>query len=208
MGKGLIPALFALVLPTYGVWFSITRFDFSETHLVAPFYVFYAHGRATPHLRFFDLSWYFDLGKHGNALNPAEPIQSGYDNLIAMVFGNYREIMLDGANTSWKLDLGGLFFGTFIFLMLIGIILNVMNFQRVSGVLFLLAAFCAIWTQWNHYLVAKDALQAYVNTLNPKPASECVTFPLGLWLVVISGLSALHVKRKKEISSLDPPSEK
>ncbi len=202
MGRGLIPAILALFLPTYILLYNYSEsgVDFTVICLVGIFYAFTyltasGGGETLTGIAFdfFDPNWYLDQEQY--LVDKAADIASASDIETAMAitinaqttlaaYANLKEVekaIAEGSSKELGLGLAGMLMGAFVLLLIGGIILNLMDQAKISGILLLIggiAALGALFFAW-------DAL-SYIAS-----QGDWIPIPIGALLALFAGFRAI-----------------
>ncbi|MFQ5979625.1 MAG: zinc ribbon domain-containing protein [Candidatus Heimdallarchaeota archaeon] len=202
MKRGGIPAIISVFLPTYLLiyFYSENEFTLFVAGSVGLFMVITTYSETLPNgenntgtgFAIFDPNWYLDLKK----LNvPSSREEAMNNSTIRAAYGNLRD-RSEGAELA--LGFAGMLFGVFVLLLLGGIILNLMDQEKNSGILFLIAGAASLGAM----LLAWDGVQA-VNSVG-----DSFPIPVGVLLVFFAGYRAYtgeKVKQKKMAPYQMPP---
>lgn len=203
MGRGFIPALIAVFLPTYILIYNFSESDSSSImgigiglFTVVTLYSSSGGGASTSGsaTAIFNPNWYLDLEGYMTDFSYSSDAETRGAEVInnygvSAAYGNLKDA-LDGSGnlvlSDLALGLSGMLFGSFIALLIVGLILNLMDKEKISGYLFLGAGFLALAAMYFAY----DG----ITTLYKGTSGNWIPIPFGALLVLFAGYRAVKTK--------------
>ncbi len=202
MGKGLIPAIIALILPAFLIVYYSPNSDVVNILSITAFGAFYVfhysnYVYSDPSLNtkgqiFLPLNpgWYTDLHKvmteYEYSSDPETLLaETGALSGVVQVYGNFKEVVIDSTATEYALGTGGMLMAAFVLLMVGGILLNLIGQEKISGFLFLgsgVASLAALLLTWS-MLSGWEAMEG-----------DFFPVPLGALFLLFAGIRGILAK--------------
>ncbi|MFQ5979567.1 MAG: hypothetical protein ACE5OZ_15675 [Candidatus Heimdallarchaeota archaeon] len=203
MGRGFIPAILSVFLPTYILIYNLSESDSSSIigvgiglYTVVTLYSSSSGGESTSGsaTALFNPNWYLDLEGYMTDFSYSSDAETQSAEVInnfvvSAAYGNLKEALDDSGNlvvSDLALGLSGMLFGSFIALLIVGIILNLMDKEKISGYLFLIGGILALAAMYFAY----DGITA----LYEGTSGNWIPIPFGALLVLFAGYRAVTAK--------------
>jgi len=205
LAKGLVSAITALFLPTYiliynysGSFYSLLAIQAVGIFYVFAFFSSAAGGASTDGtgLRIFDPNWYLDLEKYLTDQLPYTADDTSVAEYMAVdgifaLYGNYKDV-IDNPATEIALGIGGMLMAAFVVLLIGGIFVNIIGQQKMSGILFILAAAAALGALLLTWMTINGLDYAF--RLAFYPGDNFIPIPVGALTVLFGGIRAIRAK--------------
>jgi hypothetical protein len=208
VGRGLIPAVVAVFLPVYVLFYSYSEStgDMNALVFMGIFFVVtwyevspsMGDGSSSTSFFFFDPNWYLDIEKYITDYNYST---DDSDSMVSEVmgtyygvgggYGNLKDVINGGED--WALGIPGYLMAAFILFLAIGIILNVSNQEKLAGYLFLIAGVVALIAM----LITWDALTNLAPGGIAMSEGDWTPIPIGSVLVLIAGIRGVTTEQRR-----------